>query len=613
MKRLNRFIIASLVALCIISCGTDETNFNTGDNVVNPGDIIDPTSQGYLDLSGSTFIVDVEEEFFTDSKASDTNLEADDSYIITVSKEDSNGTAGEEIYRSTYAEAKDLTDPLTLSAGAYIVTAMSTADEPTVGWESPYYAGSQRLIVGDEKITEVGEVICYLSNIKISVIMSADLKDLFKADEDLDTDEIPLEITVELDDASLTFDREESRYGYFKAISESNTLDVSLMGMYNTAAAGETPSYSKIDKGGWSQSISGVKAGQARQISVKIDNYSDGVLQIRLEIQSWSYSDGLDVDIMSKAFYVAYEEEIFDPDNETSDLYSPEVTLANNLDIDASYSVGAGIFDTDAEVYSPVHKTTITPQNGSTIKSIDLYFSSTNDDFMDALTAAGYKGGNVPLWSNSTANEALAEYVTIRLGDDEEIISTIKYLGMRALYSFIGTHEAKVVAVDSEDRISYTTLSFNVLADGGPSVIWRSVDGYMEDVSDYLTVRHEITTDSENPLPIILDIVSKSGIETLTLRINSDVLNATELATVGLAQEMDLINPETDDMAEKLSDLGLPVGESIKGSTELVFNITDFMPMLAAISPNGSQSDFEITVSDASGTTIKTVMVEVVK
>ena len=53
---------------------------------------------------------------------------------------------------------------------------------------------------------------------------------------------------------------------------------------------------------------------------------------------------------------------------------------------------------------------------------------------------------------------------------------------------------------------------------------------------------HEIS-DSGEQIPMLFNIVSKTGLTTLKIEIISDVLNADELGA--LAQKMDLINPAT--------------------------------------------------------------------
>ncbi len=135
------------------------------------------------------------------------------------------------------------------------------------------------------------------------------------------------------------------------------------------------------------------------------------------------------------------------------------------------------------------------------------------------------------------------------------------------------------------------------------TLTWR--DGY-----DFAT-RYDISTSTA--LPVIFDMTSETGITTLTIDITSDALTTEMLAEMALAQHMDLINPETQDMEDVLKELGFPTGDDIKGQTSLVFDISQFMPLLAMVSAVGDETDFKITLGDASGEVIETLMVKVVE
>ena len=91
-----------------------------------------------------------------------------------------------------------------------------------------------------------------------------------------------------------------------------------------------------------------------------------------------------------------------------------------------------------------------------------------------------------------------------------------------------------------------------------------------------------------------LDIKAENGIANLHVKIISETLTSDMLKEVGMDSEFDLANP--GDLAEILGELGFPVGDAVKGKTELLFDITDFMPLLAMFP---GQHDFELTVIDA--------------
>ncbi|MFI3249256.1 MAG: DUF4493 domain-containing protein [Rikenellaceae bacterium] len=130
-------------------------------------------------------------------------------------------------------------------------------------------------------------------------------------------------------------------------------------------------------------------------------------------------------------------------------------------------------------------------------------------------------------------------------------------------------------------------------------IVWRA--GYS------FSLRHTISTSST--LPVVFDLTSGTGITSLTIDITSDTLTEELLSEMYLSQSMDLINPATDEMAGALGELGFPTGADIEGLTYLEIDITDFMPALALIANSGDETDFKITLGDASGECDVTLMV----
>lgn len=91
------------------------------------------------------------------------------------------------------------------------------------------------------------------------------------------------------------------------------------------------------------------------------------------------------------------------------------------------------------------------------------------------------------------------------------------------------------------------------------------------------------------------------GIKGLTVVIDSPNLTEDELATIGLAKNLDLVNPGA--LAEPLQGLGFPV--NVGGMTSVDFDITSFLGLLAVFGPNDHK--FIVTVTDANGTVTKSL------
>ena len=79
------------------------------------------------------------------------------------------------------------------------------------------------------------------------------------------------------------------------------------------------------------------------------------------------------------------------------------------------------------------------------------------------------------------------------------------------------------------------------------------------------------------------------------VNITSATLSAEELQGVGLAPYFDLAYPETEILATGLAGLGFPVGDDVIGQTEIMFDISQFTGMLAALGAGTHTFDIKIT------------------
>ena len=109
-----------------------------------------------------------------------------------------------------------------------------------------------------------------------------------------------------------------------------------------------------------------------------------------------------------------------------------------------------------------------------------------------------------------------------------------------------------------------------------------------------------------NPMSVKIGVTAPGAIAGFTVTIDSPALTAEMLATVGLATELNLVNPGS--MAEALGALGFPSGEAVSGKTALTFDISALVPMIAAIYEETSDHKFILKVTDAKGqSTTKTL------
>ena len=137
------------------------------------------------------------------SKASATVILND--FIVTV--EDNKGN---EVQAWTYSTLPELP---TFPVGDYKVVVRSHNVEPAA-WDAPYYEGEQAFSIQANKITEVGQVVCHLSNIRVSVKLS---EKLLAA---LDDKTAPVVKITSTGANSLEFVPGEKKSAYFAATAE---------------------------------------------------------------------------------------------------------------------------------------------------------------------------------------------------------------------------------------------------------------------------------------------------------------------------------------------------------------------------------------------------------
>lgn len=597
MRKLTSLLLA-LGGLALVACKSENTHFGGEDSG-------DGTGIGYLCLDQfSVSVANVVEEISTQSAATravGSTSDASDDYKVKI-----RNTKTEELFEYTYADLKQAENQrLELQPGIYDISAESPdladylADEACAHWEKPVFAGLVTKTVEKQQETVVDDLICTLANIKATVSLSPDLQSLFMSDADAEAaGKEKLSVTVAVAEDGLLFDRaasEAGKAGYFKAVETENTLKITLKGQYNKAAGDEAPDYVPVS---WTQEIPGCKAGQWRKISIGIQNADEGNVQFEITVENWVYDEKVEVDVMS--FYQATEETI--PDEDVSDEGSPAVTLPDG-DISAGYDINGSMYDADLNKWSDNLKVAITPESGVAVRTAEVEITSDNAELLKALEEQGYTRHTVALWPDEGT---LSTWVLCK-EESGAITLTLKDAGMTALYGYEGTHTLRFVVVDEQGRTSYTALEVRVSEGGvvatGPVVVWKDKSG--SKVYDF-NKRY-----NHNEVEIVIDVTSESGFTGFTVDIISDnVLTPPELAGVGLSDHLDLINP--GEYESNLAGLGFPTGDEVKGEKHISFDISSFMGMLSMLNKEGN-CDFRLSVTDASGTTVKTIQLKVVK
>lgn len=629
MKQYIKSLFLVAIAAAVTACGMDK--LSTPEHETD-------SEKGYLQIGSLLVNGDTENTIISPEKnISRATSEADGSFYIEVIHK----TTGAAAWSGNYTELKGQT--IGLEPGTYVVYAyQSQAKTPATGVaaNAPYYAGQSEDIEVVTKQTASTTVTCRLANILTTVELSADLKAVFKPYEA--TSEKRLKTNVKVGSASVTneYDFEassthEAPLVYFADVvgpnnASGNTMTIALSGDYYTGDPIDVIE-GRADESKWKEvrmvkTVTNVRAAQWRKISIDIDHNTTGDVKFEFVIESYAFDEEIVVDVVTLYESLNIEESI--PDDEEENPAAPDVTINGQEGL--NFAINESIYDADAEMWTSTLKLNIMPKDGSSVASIYTVFTSTNASLLSAMAEKGFVEGRIDLFPSNAASD----YATTA-ADGTTV--TLKAAGMDALYKYSGTHTASVYTIDSQNRMKHTDVIITVSAGStgnGPTVVW------MKNGVDVIDQWHSLTS-FEN-YDAAIDITSETGVTGMYVDINAEKLTPEELANFGLAQHMNLLEPESAQMESGLRSLGfLPTesgdradafaddnyriyypdaddgtpGTRKEGKVSplymqkaLTFKITEFTGMLWALY-GGEKGDaiFTLTVEDAGGKTVKEV------
>lgn len=354
-----------VIAALAVSCGLEDIDYNNSDNVTSGGSSSEDTEigTGYLSFSSLELLVDLESEDFNTTKSDDTNSDdanSDDTidtdgYFVTITNEDPDSE--QESITMTFAEIKALSDGVELLAGNYTLSARSYETQiEALGWDTPEYASKDySFVIAESEVSEfVDDVICTLANIKATVALSEELLSKFKS-EDLEADDLPLTVIVEFGgiEAIYTLDENGDLVGdgdvaYFAEQEDNTTMTLSLSGMYNTAAEGETAEYVAIS---WSQEIEDVAAGQYRNITISVSSLNEGTTEEENEDKE-EENDSTSIATCTIEWRDGEDGTIYYLADETSDGVRYEISTTTTLPVVIDMTSQTGITSLNLQINS---------------------------------------------------------------------------------------------------------------------------------------------------------------------------------------------------------------------------------------------------------------------
>lgn len=566
MKLLYQILAAGTLAVLATGCKDETPNYGqTGGG--------SSETVGYVDLNGLSpqVLLDAEiNQTPAQTTAAQTRAvtEATPEYLVRIYN-----SSDECVLDTTYGDMQSQFNDgpeqnlLALPVGTYRleVHSQEPSSVPDVEWEAPTYGTTYDFAVlrshtSDSPLTIADEVVCKLSNIKVTVSISADLAELLGDDT---------KSTVTLGSAVAEFTKSESRAAYFRPQnSDGDTLEFKLTGTKD----GKPAELSKT--------ITGVKAGQWRKIMLSIVYAETGDIKIVVTVDSFVQ----DSEITINSTESLWEPEL-DEGTDRPTLTWPGHDLAQPVALDESMYDPSGTFNGTAPAL------TLSAADG--IQTLLLGITSDNAAFRtEIIEAAGLT--DVDLCGMiSRLHPFYGLQVTAGATEATIDLESIMYL----FFGYEGSHTLTFNMTDNKGRNAVATLQFNYgkgTAEEDPSIVCRQFD---------IDQPHTTQTGDE----IDVDIKTASGIQAFVVSIISETLNEEVLAAVGLRPTFDLCNiTDPEELAALTSDdIGFPVNDDVKGQTSMTFSVTKFTGMLSAF-PGTHQ--FKLAVTNAEGsTTTKTL------
>lgn len=566
MKLLYQILAAGTLAVLATGCKDETPNYGqTGGG--------SSETVGYVDLNGLSpqVLLDAEiNQTPAQTTAAQTRAvtEATPDYLVRIYN-----SSDECVLDTTYGDMQSQFNDgpeqnlLALPVGTYRleVHSQEPSSVPDVEWEAPTYGTTYDFAVlrshtSDSPLTIADEVICKLSNIKVTVSISADLAELLGDDT---------KSTVTLGSAVAEFTKSESRAAYFRPQnSDGDTLEFKLTGTKD----GKPAELSKT--------ITGVKAGQWRKIMLSIVYAETGDIKIVVTVDSFVQ----DSEITINSTESLWEPEL-DEGTDRPTLTWPGHDLAQPVALDESMYDPSGTFNGTAPAL------TLSAADG--IQTLLLGITSDNAAFRtEIIEAAGLT--DVDLCGTiSRLHPFYGLQVTAGATEATIDLESIMYL----FFGYEGSHTLTFNMTDNKGRNAVATLQFNYgkgTAEEDPSIVCRQFD---------IDQPHTTQTGDE----IDVDIKTASGIQAFVVSIISETLNEEVLAAVGLRPTFDLCNITDPEELAALTrdDIGFPVNDDVKGQTSMTFSVTKFTGMLSAF-PGTHQ--FKLAVTNAEGsTTTKTL------
>lgn len=196
-----------LVTLFTLFCSCDSEEWNSEELL---------KSEGQLSLKSLSVDIDTAVKEVKRSGNESSTLDLSD-YIINIIDRQTQAV----VNTWKYSEMPEI---VTLNVGEYTLDVKSHNLEPAQ-WDAPYYWGSKNFSIRKNEITDLGVIICSLSNVMVSVRYSDALYQALGED---------VKVTISIGEkGTLDYTRDEARAGYFELPAMSSTIVAEFSGSVN--------------------------------------------------------------------------------------------------------------------------------------------------------------------------------------------------------------------------------------------------------------------------------------------------------------------------------------------------------------------------------------------
>lgn len=589
MKLYSKFLTAIAAVALTTGCVDESTSYS-------PDIEKEDQEVGYVDLSTLTTEVLLDHEVTSDTQpkmsasAEDTTtqattraatratVEASEEYIVRIYN-----SANECVLDTTYGElnakfnAGTGSNLLALPWGTYqlVVNSKEEAAVAAMAWEAPVYGTKSDFTVAKTNTSDnpaqiSDKVICKLANIKVTVSISADLAALL-GDE--------TKSTVSLNSAVAEFVKGESRAAYFRQQSTDGTGDTLEFHLTGTKE-GKPAEITKT--------ITGVKAGQWRKISLSIVYAETGEAKISITVDNFVQDAEITVNGTTSLWEEILEEE----------THLPALTWPGH-DLSTSIALSESMYDAEGEYTAgAAPQLSLAAANG--IQSLLLSVTSDNAAFRSEIIDAG-ELTDVDLCGTLPRLHAFRN-LKVTQGATESPINLNSIMWI--FYGYDGTHTLTFTMTDNKAQVATATVQFvygGGAATEDPSVVCRQ---FNIDQPKVIASGDEID----------VEINSTTGITNFVVTITSETLTEELLGAVGLQKSFDLCNIEVgSELAGALTSetIGFPINGDVKGKTSMTFTLTKFVDMLIGI-PAG-QHQFTLAITNESGSTVTKTLTLIVE